>query len=83
MAFTLLPTTEVFNQCRKKYLLLIAEFFNVIVNKDATKQVIKEKLYEELVSTGILPAESPLDVLEENVGEKLLLQVYPFLLNLD
>ncbi len=52
----------------KKYLLLIADFFHVTVS---TKQVIKEELYDELVSTGILPAESPLEVSEGNlaVGE--------------
>ncbi len=68
LAFTLAPTTEVFNQCRKKDLLLIADFFRVSMSRDATKKVIKEELYNELVSTGILPAESLLDVSEGNLA---------------
>ncbi|KAL0153620.1 hypothetical protein M9458_051100, partial [Cirrhinus mrigala] len=57
LAFTLSPTTEVFNRCKKKELLLIAEFFNVKVTRGAVKAVIKQELYNELVSTGVLPAE--------------------------
>lgn len=69
LAFTFPPTT-VFNQCRKKD-LLIADLYHVTVSRNATKQLIKEELYNELVSTGILPAESPLEVSEGNlvVGE--------------
>ncbi len=67
LAFTLAPTTEVFNRCRKKD-LLIADFFHVSMSRDATKRVIKEELYNELVSTGILPAESLPDVSEGNLA---------------
>ncbi len=38
------------------------------MSRDATKQVIKEELYNELVSTGILPAESLLEVSEGNLA---------------
>lgn len=66
-AFTLAPTIEVFNKCRKQDLLLIADFFYINVQREATKQVVKEKLYTELVAVGILRAESE-DPWEENVG---------------
>ncbi len=56
--FTLYPTTEKFNKCRKSDLLQIADFFNILVPKEGSKQVVKEKLYSELVETGILPDES-------------------------
>lgn len=62
-AFTLAPSTEVFNKCRKKDLLLIADFFKIDVSKEATKQVIRKELLCELVKTGILPADSE-EVLE-------------------
>ncbi len=53
--FTLSPTLEEFDKCRKKDLISIAEFFNVLVPKEAKKQVIKDKLYKKLVEVGILP----------------------------
>ncbi len=56
-SFTLYPTTEKFNKCRKADLLQIADFFNILVPKEGSKQVVKEKLYSELVETGILPDE--------------------------
>ncbi len=45
------------NKCHKADLLQIADFFNILVqnNKSKSKQVVKEKLYSELVETGILP----------------------------
>lgn len=55
LAFTLSPTTEVFHKCRKKDLILIAEFFNIEVAKEEKKQVIKDSLFEQLVRDGILP----------------------------
>ncbi len=64
MEFTLAPSTDVYNRCRKRDLLLIADFFNVIVPGNATKQVIKDALYIELVSRGILPDDSREDVAE-------------------
>lgn len=68
LKFTLAPTTE---KQWKKDLLLIADFFNVNVSREAAKQVIKEELYFELMNTGILPTESPLEVAEQivTVGE--------------
>lgn len=53
-AFTLSPTTEVFERCRKKDLLAIADFFSIRVTREATKQVIKKELYDKLVEDGIL-----------------------------
>ncbi len=61
-AFTLFPTTKVFDHCRKKDLVSIADFFNITVAKEATK-VIKEELYGKLVEAGILAE-------DENDGEK-------------
>ncbi len=43
--FTLSPTLEEFDRCRKKDLILIAEFYNVTVPKEQKKQVIKDQLY--------------------------------------
>lgn len=64
LEFTLAPSTDVYNRCRKRDLLLIADFFNVTVPGNATKQVIKDALYIELVSRGILPDDSREDVAE-------------------
>lgn len=58
ISFTLAPSFEVFNRCKKKDLIQIAEFFNIVISSSATKQVIKEKLYDKLVSDGILPRQS-------------------------
>lgn len=57
-AFTLMPTIEVFNRCRKKDLVLIAEFFNIRIEREATKQVLKQDLQEKLTTAGILPRQS-------------------------
>lgn len=57
VAFTLSPTIEVFQKCRKKDLLVIADFYNLTVTKEAKKQVIKTSLFEQLVKAGILPGE--------------------------
>lgn len=57
-AFTLSPTIEAFNHCKKKDFILIAEFFDISVKKDVTKQVLKDDLFEKLVNVGILPRES-------------------------
>ncbi len=35
--FTLLPRLEEFDRCRKNYLILIAEFYNVTVPKEQNK----------------------------------------------
>ncbi len=62
-AFTLAPSIEVFNKCRKKDLLLMADSFKIDVSKEAAKRVIRKELLCELVKTGILPADSE-EVLE-------------------
>lgn len=56
--FTLSPTVEEFDRCRKGDLILIAEFFNIPVSKEAKKQCLKDELYRRLVQAGILPADS-------------------------
>lgn len=58
ISFTLAPTTEVFNRCKKSELLMIADFFRINVPREATKQVMKEELYDKLVNEGILPRQS-------------------------
>ncbi|KAL0152923.1 hypothetical protein M9458_051752 [Cirrhinus mrigala] len=63
--FTLAPSVEAFNRCRKKDLLLIAEFFNISVSRDVTKEVLKNQLYIELVNAGILPTDSQTEGVEE------------------
>lgn len=50
ISFTLSPTIEEFNHCRKRDLLLIADFFNIEIPREAIKQVIKDELFEKLVS---------------------------------
>lgn len=45
--------------------LSIADFFNIRVVREATKQVVKEELYEKLVDAGILAEGS-----EDNDGTK-------------
>ncbi len=39
-AFTLAPTVEVFNRCRIFFFVLIAEFFDIQIQRDAIKQVL-------------------------------------------
>lgn len=53
--FTLSPTLEEFDRCRKKDLIVIAEFFNVLISKEQRKHLIKDELYGKLVEMGILP----------------------------
>lgn len=55
IAFTLQPSIETFERCRKVDLLLIADFFNISVPKEAAKKIIKQELRDRLVETGILP----------------------------
>ncbi len=67
--FSLNPTVEVYNRCRKKDLVLVADFFNISVPKSLLKQVIKEQLYDELVvSAGILPGQSEAGEEESEAG---------------
>lgn len=56
--FSLAPTIEAFNKCRKKDLFLIADFFNISVQRDVTKQTLKEELFGKLVEEGFLPKDS-------------------------
>ncbi len=55
ISFTFSPTIEVFERCRKADLFLIADFFNIEVSRQDTKQVIKDYLREKLADEGILP----------------------------
>lgn len=54
ISFTLYPSWEVYNRCRKKDLIQIADFYNIIIPKESSKQVIKEELFGELVKIGVL-----------------------------
>lgn len=54
VSFTLYPSWEVYNRCRKKDLIEIADFFHINIPKEASKQVIKEELFGELVKVGVL-----------------------------
>lgn len=56
--FTLSPTVEEFDRCRKKDLIMIAEFFYISVSKEAKKQDLKDELYRKLVQVCILPVDS-------------------------
>lgn len=53
--FTLAPTEEKFEKCRKDDLLLIADFFYIVVPRNALKREIKDVLHMELVKQKILP----------------------------
>ncbi len=66
IAFTLHPTTEVFERFRKVDLLLIAEFFDISVPREAMKRTIKQVLHDRLVETGILPEAATME--EEDVS---------------
>lgn len=57
-AFTLCSTIKAFNRCKKKYLILVAEFFHIDIPINVTKQVLKDNLFGKLVEAGILPEES-------------------------
>ncbi len=56
--FTIAPTEEQFEKCRKDDLLLIADFFDINVPRNALKRDIKEALHKELVKQRILPGET-------------------------
>lgn len=72
LAFTLSPSTEIFHKCRKKDLILIAEFFNIEIIKEEKKQVIKDYLFGQLVYNGILPEVDEQPVVVTNaVAEEL------------
>ncbi len=68
--FTLSPTLEEFDRCRKKDLILIAEFYNVTVPKEQKKQVIKDQLYGKLVEASVLPGDSEAEGPESEIDEE-------------
>lgn len=46
--FSLSPTIEEFNRCRKKDLLELADFYNIkLTSRNAKKGVIKDELYRK------------------------------------
>lgn len=45
LKFTLSPSFEEFNNCRKVDLLLIADFYNISVSRSARKHAIKNEIY--------------------------------------
>lgn len=53
--FTLCPSLEDFDRCRKDELLLIGDFFDVALPRTASEKVVKAALYEALVDQQILP----------------------------
>ncbi len=67
ISFTLCPTVEVFNKCRKDDLLQVTDFFSIPVFRDASKRIIKTELQKVLVDQGILPDESE----EGGTGDKI------------
>lgn len=75
ISFTLVPTNEVFNRCKKSELLMIADFFRFNVPREATRKVIKEERYDKLVNEGILPRQSgdsgEVEHLEVTAGKEL------------
>lgn len=48
-AFTLAPSTEQFDRCRKDDLFKIADFFKIEIPRYSSKQAVKKFLYNELV----------------------------------
>ncbi len=51
--FSLSPTTEEFNRCRKKDLLELADFYNItLTSRKAKKCVVKDELHRKLVEVG-------------------------------
>ncbi len=52
--FSLSPTIEEFNRCRKKDLLELADFYNItLTSRNAKKCVVKDELHRKLVEAGI------------------------------
>ncbi len=54
-AFTLAPSVEGCDRCRKDDLLKIADFFKIAVSRHAAKKDIKTVLHRRLVEDQILP----------------------------
>lgn len=51
--FSLSPSIEEFNRCRKKDLLELADFYNItLTSRSAKKGVVKDELYRKLVEVG-------------------------------
>lgn len=55
LEFTLCPTKEQFDCCRKADLAAIMGFFKMVIPVDASKREIKQVLQDELVTQGIRP----------------------------
>ncbi len=53
--FAITPTEEQFEKCRKDDLLLIADFYDIVIPRSALKREIKEALHTELVKQKVLP----------------------------
>lgn len=70
IAFTLSPSTEQFNRCRKDDLFKIAEFFKIVVPHRALKIELKKILYQELIIQRILPDESGMSGIEEKASTR-------------
>ncbi|KAL1275958.1 hypothetical protein QQF64_035581 [Cirrhinus molitorella] len=70
LKFTLSPTLEEFDRCRKKDLILIAEFYNITVPKEQKKQVIKDELHSKLVEADVLPGRAVVEGPEAETDEK-------------
>lgn len=66
--FTLSPTLEEINRCRKKDLLVIADFYNITVARAAQKRVIKDELYKKLVEEGVFPEPILEQVVDTEIG---------------
>ncbi len=54
-AFTLAPSIEVCDRCRKDDLLQIAQFFKIAVSRHSTKKDIKTVLHRKLAEDQIFP----------------------------
>ncbi len=68
IAFTLHPTTEVFECCRKVDLLLIADFFDISVPRETSKRTTKQVLRDRFVETGIVPEATTMEDVSPDVG---------------
>ncbi|XP_076859481.1 uncharacterized protein LOC143512733 [Brachyhypopomus gauderio] len=53
--FVLSPSYELLDRCRKVDLLSIADFFDVVIPRSATKRDIRKLLESSLVERGVLP----------------------------
>ncbi|XP_058260273.1 uncharacterized protein LOC131362376 [Hemibagrus wyckioides] len=66
--FVLNPTLEQLNICRKQDLLMVADHYQIVVNKQSRKAEIKDRILLRLHEKNILPSSSAGDETAENVG---------------